>query len=425
MRKLLYGTFMAGLVLLGLLAQTGAYLFGLPAPVEGAGEAGAEIAAFAERGLHAVGVRGMTIDDAPIPMIVWYPAREQAGSLTYAYAINMLGADSSIALATYQGQAVPGAIPDLSEGPYPLVVLSPGFAIRSESYAWLAEHLTSHGFVVVSPQHHESLDPSMLWQATIERPQDVLAVFAYIDEQVQAGGEFEGLIDNETVAVIGHSYGGYTALAAAGAQMDTDEFEDTCERARESGDPLVFLCDALVPRLGDMTDLAGLGSIPGGLWPAWADPRIDAVVAMAGDAAMFGQAGIAQVTAPLMAMGGTSDKDSPFTWGTQATYEYAASHRKVEIAFEGAEHLIFAGECDTVRRMLNYIPTSFCSDPAWDREYAHALVKHFTTAFLLAELEQDVNAAATLAGDGVDFSGVTYEAQGYQTKHIWRQQVAR
>jgi hypothetical protein len=43
---------------------------------------------------------------------------------------------------------------------------------------------------------------------------------------------------------------------------------------------------------------------------------------------------------------------------------------------------------------------------------AHDLINHFTTAFLLAELYQDADAAA-LAPDAVHFPSVTYEAQGF------------
>jgi predicted dienelactone hydrolase len=412
-RKLLFGALIAGLALLGVLAQAGTYLLELPSQRARDSAPGDDLAPFAEKGPHPVGVRSLTTNDLPIPMTMWYPALAQASSLTYSYAINMLGSDSSFALATYQGQASPGAMADLSDGPYPLVILSPGFAIGSASYAWLAEHLASHGLVVISPQPHESLDPGLLWQSTIQRPQDVLTVFAYIDEQVEVDDEFERLIDKETVAVIGHSYGGYTALAAAGAQMDTSSLKAACETARKTGDPLAFLCDALLPHLDDMADLAGLGALPTGLWPAWADPRVDAVVSMAGDAAMFGQAGLASVTAPVMALGGTADRDSPFMWGTYLTYEQTSSAHKIEIAFEEAEHLIFAGECSTVRRILNLVSTSFCFDPAWDRDRAHALIEHYTAAFLLAELRQDPEARAALASDVNVLPGLTYQAQGY------------
>ncbi|MEA1902876.1 MAG: hypothetical protein U9N56_05050, partial [Actinomycetota bacterium] len=189
MCRLIFGIVVAGLVLFGLVAQASAYLLALPSPAAGEGHVGGGLASFTERGPHAVGVRRLTVEQAPIPVSTWYPALEEdtrGGSLTYAFALNMLGADNALALATYQGQANPGATPNLSDGPYPLVILSPGFAITSSSYAWLAEHLASYGFVVVSPQHNESLDPRLLWRSAIERPQDVLTLLAYLDEEVQA-----------------------------------------------------------------------------------------------------------------------------------------------------------------------------------------------------------------------------------------------
>jgi hypothetical protein len=45
--------------------------------------------------------------------------------------------------------------------------------------------------------------------------------------------------------------------------------------------------------------------------------------------------------------------------------------------------------------------------------YAHNLVRHFTTAFLLSELKQDLAASDALASNAVDFIGVTYDVQGY------------
>jgi predicted dienelactone hydrolase len=53
---------------------------------------------------------------------------------------------------------------------------------------------------------------------------------------------------------VGHSYGGYTALAAAGARIDTGAFNGACETAHATDDPLVFLCDALQDRMSDMAD---------------------------------------------------------------------------------------------------------------------------------------------------------------------------
>ncbi len=44
---------------------------------------------------------------------------------------------------------------------------------------------------------------------------------------------------------------------------------------------------------------------------------------------------------------------------------------------------------------------------------AHDLINHFATAFLLAELTGDEDAAAALASDQVNFSGVEYQEKGY------------
>lgn len=332
----------------------------------------------------------------------------------YPYGVKMGAPFGTVAIASYAGQAIQDAPEDLSMGPYPLVLLSPGFSIASSAYAWLAEHLASHGLVVISPEHLEHLDPgNELWRATIRRPQDILSVLDYVDLQTLPAGKFAGLIDAELVAVAGHSYGGYTALVAGGARLDTASFTGQCERASAAGGPLTFLCEQLFPHIQDMATLAGLESIPEGLWPGWADPRVDAIVPMAGDAFFFGQAGLAEIHVPVMAIGGTKDSNSPFQWGTQPAYADPSSLKKVKIALLDAEHMIFGGPCEATPFLLKFFSGDFCSDPGWDRVYAHQLVRHFTTAFLLAELKGDASAAAALAPEGVDFPGMDYEAQGY------------
>ena len=162
-----------------------------------------------------------------------------------------------------------------------------------------------------------------------------------------------------------------------------------------------------------MANLAGLNATPEDLWPAWADPRVDAVVSMAGDAFFFGQKGLSRINVPVMAIGGTADVDSPYMWGTYPTYEYAASPDKVRIALDGAEHMIFTGPCEAAPLYLKIISGEFCTDTSWNRTRAHELTKHFTTAFLLAELKHDSNAAAALGPGNVDFVDVIYEVEGY------------
>lgn len=414
-RKLTYGAFLIGLVFLGMVAQAGSYLLALPSLAPRGESADDDHTSLSRRGPHDVGIRSVSSGEAPMVLTIWYPAEtgDADTSIDYSYGINMFGPDGSLALATYHGRATPAAAFDLTAGPYPIVILSHGFAITGSSYAWLAEHLASHGMVVVAPQHRESLDPGRLWRSTVERPADVLTVLSWIDAQADDDDAFQQLIDNQTVAVVGHSYGGYTALAAAGARLDTASFQATCDTAYEDDDPVTFLCDAVLPRVDDMAERAGLGEVPSGLWPTVADPRVDAIVSIAGDAAVIGRTGLGEITMPVMAIGGTADVDSPFRWGTELTYEHVASTNKVEIGFEGGAHMLFAGECDSVRRIMSLVSLGFCSDSAWVRGQAHDLVKHYVTSFLEAELKQDRTASKDLKPGGPRPRGVTYRAEGY------------
>jgi predicted dienelactone hydrolase len=416
---MVYGALLAGVTLLGLLAWSAAFASVMvpgdkltrPTSLDH------DEAPYAGPGPHRVGIRNLVIDDGmPLEMTVWYPASKlgaRQSAITYPYQVKMFTSRRAIALATFQGQAIRSAAFDLSAAPYPLVILSPGFAIGVTTYAWLAEHLASRGFVVIAPEHHEQLDPSTLWRSTIDRPRAIAAVLSYVDEQAGSGGKLQGLTNTDHAGVIGHSYGGYTALAAAGARLDTAGLERTCETARRSDDPVVFLCDALEPHLRDMAALAGLDTTPEGLWPDWSDSRVEAAVSMAGDAVVFGPAGLAEVTVPVMAMGGTADRDSPFRWATQLTYEHVSSPRRVEVALDDGDHFVFTGPCEAVRRIMTVMPNGFCSLSGWERSHAHELISHFTTAFLLAELKRDPVAAAALTPTTERFSGVTYSAIGY------------
>jgi predicted dienelactone hydrolase len=396
-------------VIVGVLAQASAYLFGFTTTARPTESAYAGLN-YSASGKHPVGMVRISPeeDDAPVRMTVWYPASatDKEPPMTYSYSLKVLGPRSTTALATYQGTAGLDAAADRRGGPYPLVVLSSGFAISSGSYAWLAEHLASYGMVVVAPQHEETLDPGTLWRAASARTDTIAQTRAYLESGTPSGGFLAGLVDTHTVAVLGHSYGGYTALASGGARLDSSAFADGCATAREDEDPIAFLCDALEPRFDQMIDAIDRA-------PAHDLPRVDAVVSLAGDAAMFGEPGLRSLTAPLLVIGGTADHDSPYDWSTQLAYQGAASTRKIEVALDGAEHFVFSGRCDSVRRIVALVPMGFCDDPAWDRGRARAVVKHYVTAFLLAELRKEPDAQSELKPRQTPVPQVVYQEIGY------------
>lgn len=84
----------------------------------------------------------------------------------------------------------------------------------------------------------------------------------------------------------------------------------------------------------------------------------------------------------------------------------------VEVTLEGAGHLIFAGRCDASRRLIALADLGFCSDPSWDRDAAHAVVKHHAAAFLRAALMDDEE-ATTVVGDAPSLPAVRYRATGF------------
>ena len=230
---------------------------------------------------------------------------------------------------------------DASAAPYPLVVFSHGFSSNAVWYSTIIEHLASHGFIVFAPEHVEHFDPewSEIWSASIDRPQDIKQTLDYAEQMTAPDGELAGLIDMENVAVAGHSYGGYTDLAMAGAQYDLEAFNARCAEL-PADDPNMFLCAPVVPKEADMAAHAGLDPMPEGLWPSFGDPRVKAILPMAGDSYLFDQAGLAKITVPMMAIGGTADTGTPYDWGSKPSYDYASSAKKALVALEGAEHTI-------------------------------------------------------------------------------------
>jgi predicted dienelactone hydrolase len=103
-----------------------------------------------------------------------------------------------------------------ADGVYPLIVISHGNSGTPWAYRQLAKHLVLAGFVVAMPAHtgNTRLDNSLANTAAnlANRPRHLaLTIDAALADTVLAAH-----IDSAKIAIIGHSIGGYTALAAAG-----------------------------------------------------------------------------------------------------------------------------------------------------------------------------------------------------------------
>lgn len=117
-----------------------------------------------------------------------------------------------------------------------LVVISHGLWDGPESFEGWARHLASHGYTVLLPLHpgsDKAQQRAMLngqapppTPAELRlRPMDVTAAL----DAVQAG-RLAGLtgVASDAVVVIGHSWGGITALQLAGGQADARQMQQRC-----------------------------------------------------------------------------------------------------------------------------------------------------------------------------------------------------
>lgn len=340
---------------------------------------------YVERGPHAAGFQVLQHDGRTVK--AWYPSDGDASAaITYDVVLQLPGFPpdpvgiSGIAVA--DGPVAPGT--------HPLAVLSHGFSLNPEWYHGLAEHLASHGFVVLAPEHVESDWMADVVQATADRPADVRATLDLADATPW--------IDGERVAVVGHSYGGYTALAAAGARLHPADLEQRCAGV---SDPmtLAMFCEPLLAGQDVLAEHLGLGDPPAGLWPSLGDARVDAVVAIAGDAYPFGPDGLAEVEVPAMLLGGTADTGTPWEWGAQLAHDHVSSDRRALVALEGAEHMIATAPCEDMPFTQGLPPEYrpyFCEDPAWDKGEGLDVLHHMTTAWLLHTLVGDERAREAL-----------------------------
>ncbi len=128
---------------------------------------------------------------------------------------------------------------------HPLVMLSHGRGSNPLMYAWLAELLASHGYIVAAPYHHRanSYDSTIAYLANKiwQRAVDVALDISYLLNDAVWGK----LIDADRIGVAGHSQGGFTALWIAGARINPDRFLAFQRHWRDDAKVPKFLRDEL------------------------------------------------------------------------------------------------------------------------------------------------------------------------------------
>ncbi|MBL0161421.1 MAG: alpha/beta fold hydrolase [Bryobacterales bacterium] len=153
--------------------------------------------------LFAAGLRSSEVPDPPtadsIPLLILYPSE---------------AAEQNETLGPYTISAARNA--PVAAGTFPLVVLSHGTGGSPLVYRTLAAHLARNGFVVLLPEHprnnrnNNELAGTAAILANRPRHLRLVADWAFLDDALAAA------LQPGAFSIIGHSLGGYTALAAAG-----------------------------------------------------------------------------------------------------------------------------------------------------------------------------------------------------------------
>jgi len=185
------------------------------------------------RGRFPVGVRTIqaldTARDRLFPCEIWYPAA--APHAGQDLAPETQDCFTAPPMNTVRRQsAVRDAV--ARAGTYSLVVFSHSSGAGRRSATFLCTHLSSHGYIVAALDHSELLAPELArktdetrqqksarWEALIaSRVPDVLFLLNHLlggatlfDGEV---GKVEATIDPTQIGIVGHSFGGWTALAA-------------------------------------------------------------------------------------------------------------------------------------------------------------------------------------------------------------------
>ena len=210
----------------------------------------------------------------------------------------------------------------------PLVVMSHGFGADRTFLAYLARHLASYGLTVVALEHPGSNynfvsqadisgSPSDLIPANefIDRPQDVSFLLDELTKLNEQPGVLQGKLNSQEVSIIGHSLGGYTALALAGGELNLDDLRQTCSALvgktnRNSSIRNNSVNIPLLPSPGEWLQCSAANLPQSKL--QLRDNRIVSAIALnplVGQ--LFGKSGLRKVTIPTLILASTEDAFTP------------------------------------------------------------------------------------------------------------------
>ena len=201
-------------------------------------------------------------------------------------------------------------LPKGNPEPAPLVVIVQGFGASTDTYGYVAEQLASYGYAVASVEHlgtnlaerlafpNGELSGWITPTEFVSRPLDVTHLLDKLEDLVTNDPQWAAQLNLEQVGVFGYSFGGYSALAVAGAEINQPRLAKECNQEDlNTVFSFYFQCQAqyLPPIAFNVKD-----------------PRIKAVFSVYPlTNPIFGPEGMGKIDIPTMILTGSKDTTVP------------------------------------------------------------------------------------------------------------------
>ncbi len=299
--------------------------------------------------------------DREFELAIWYPTRATEGP----------GARYFLGISE---RAILFADPEPARD---IVIFSHGHQGYAQNSAFIMEHLASHGFMVLAPMHTGN--------TFIEGDVRLTEIYYLRSFDIQAAlDSIEGLpsddllsgVPNGQVVMMGHSFGGYTGYAMAGARYDVDGARALCEAGTGSSG----YCSELD------SDAEAI------FRASRADPRIVTLVSMAaGDQPLFGS-GVAEVNVPVFQMVAEGDGHPAGSAGDDAYWTSLRGDDDLRWNWLGGAHNSFTDAC--LAGLGGFIECSEVHDFAEEQR----VIDTYVLAWILARLDADESVLPVLDG---------------------------
>jgi predicted dienelactone hydrolase len=309
---------------------------------------------------------------------LWYPTPDTENFSEQTYASGFLG------------YAKQGAERHPETRQRPLILLSHGDRGTSTNLAWLAERLVEQGYLVAGVDHwlntslhNEPEETLRLWN----RPLDI----SFVLNQLLEDSSWGPRIDPSRIGVAGHSSGGYTAFALAGAIYEPELMSAYCQSEIRGPD-----CE-----LTKDADLAKVDFSEAS--KAYRDPRIRAFFAMAPAVGSGIRASsLAEISDPVLVV---ATRDDELLDLNRNAIRYTRHTPGATLAVEEAGgHFVFMSRCSLLTQIFTYVlEFDICGirSPV-DRNTVQEKFSERAIAFFNVELVGDRERIGAVGGEAGD-----------------------